>query len=1342
MAKDDIVVSIGGDDSKFRAVWNKLNSDIKSSGVSNIGNQFSGASKGVNEYANATKSAHDSTSNLSDSSLPRLRYALYDIAAVTQNVANALFGMNSAIISTSSDYETAFTQVERTSGATGDQLNELRDDLLSLARQVPLAFGQITEIASLGAQMGIASNDLKEFTTTVTEFASISNASIQSTAQSFGALSQLLNVSSEDFNKLGSAVAFAGIQSNATETEILSVATQIGGVANQAGFSAQHVLGLSTALAGLRIPAEQSRGALTRVFQEINTAATTSGPAMQRFADILGVSRDQAQNLATTDIGSFFNKFIFGLSNLDPQQLTDALAQLDLNELRVTNTLTRLADNTDVVAKSFANVSTAYESGTFLAESFNKKQNDLASMMVILDNVVKELATNIGKPLFEAMKPIIGVMSGMLAMMNDIAKNPVVQFFGAMVGVLLTVGAALLGFIAHVALTVGAMAAFATASSAMAKIGVTGPISMGKYALSIMGVKFASDSATGSIAATGAMAEATAKRIRIATMSTLALAAAGLILWGIVSVWNAVADATRSASDRAKDYYGAGTSIVEAAKQDTAELASGVQTLSDKWGEIDLKPIELTADQEAAKALDEAAGAAANATGDIDALTGSNENLDSTLTGVTTSLNDQTLALGENAKAAALKIIQDKILSDAENPLTKVFADPKLKAALDASGFDIAAFTENVLSGNKKAADEQIKELTRIGIAKTQAAGGGFDEASKKLREEGQAYLDTATKLRAFETDTVGLVDSQVAAAGAISATSGAAADAEGVFDGFSLTVDNLKEKFQEAFGNPELIGEMNDAIDALNAGLDENGLAFDRMTSGGIANLANLQSALEASIAAAEAMGLDASAGVAVVFAQLAAKGMETAQILTNLKSMGADTGGIEVALAGTYQGFTDAFNSLQKSAKKAGNAVGDTTKKVRTLVDYANDLSSVWKRAFDIRFSGSQALDKITQSFRDIAQNAQDARDAISDINNDINALNADVQSLTADKALQQYFLTIAEGYGDVLRATEIRAEIAKIDAELISKSTTLTKKNSDLQKAQAKTNKTLVGNSDAAIENRAEILGLVSEYQDYINALASSGMSQEELAAKTQQLKSDFIAQATQLGYNSTELGTYAAAFDDVAFAISNVPRNITVTADTNPAVQALNELNAKAAAATANRTMNISTNVDETALRRYAHGVYLLNLINESQAKYDNMSAAQRKGIYGQNVLSNIKYWSGLLSSGNFASGGYTGAGGKYEVAGVVHKGEYVIPKEQVNQITGMPYFMQQSQQFYSGGAVGSNSGGSNSGAMMVELSPYDRKLLASAGNVQLRLDGKVVAQATNQSNFVSAQRGSN
>ena len=38
---------------------------------------------------------------------------------------------------------------------------------------------------------------------------------------------------------------------------------------------------------------------------------------------------------------------------------------------------------------------------------------------------------------------------------------------------------------------------------------------------------------------------------------------------------------------------------------------------------------------------------------------------------------------------------------------------------------------------------------------------------------------------------------------------------------------------------------------------------------------------------------------------------------------------------------------------------------------------------------------------------------------------------------------------------------------------------------------------------------------------------------------------------------------------------------------------------------------------------------------------------------------------------YSTGGFTGRGGKYEPAGIVHKGEYVVPKQYVNQSTGLP-----------------------------------------------------------------------
>lgn len=46
-------------------------------------------------------------------------------------------------------------------------------------------------------------------------------------------------------------------------------------------------------------------------------------------------------------------------------------------------------------------------------------------------------------------------------------------------------------------------------------------------------------------------------------------------------------------------------------------------------------------------------------------------------------------------------------------------------------------------------------------------------------------------------------------------------------------------------------------------------------------------------------------------------------------------------------------------------------------------------------------------------------------------------------------------------------------------------------------------------------------------------------------------------------------------------------------------------------------------------------------------------------------------NGANAAAGFADGGFTGRGAKNDVAGVVHRGEYVIPKEGVDQSTGLP-----------------------------------------------------------------------
>ena len=64
--------------------------------------------------------------------------------------------------------------------------------------------------------------------------------------------------------------------------------------------------------------------------------------------------------------------------------------------------------------------------------------------------------------------------------------------------------------------------------------------------------------------------------------------------------------------------------------------------------------------------------------------------------------------------------------------------------------------------------------------------------------------------------------------------------------------------------------------------------------------------------------------------------------------------------------------------------------------------------------------------------------------------------------------------------------------------------------------------------------------------------------------------------------------------------------------------------------------------------------------------DNLMGSESAKRYNE-----LKARANKKGGGGWAMGGFTGRGDKYDIAGIVHKGEYVIPKEYVNQQTGLP-----------------------------------------------------------------------
>lgn len=1119
----------------------------------------------IKEFADIQKAAKGA-----DLSMPSLRYALYDIASSAQQFSQSVAIAGTAVIKFASDYETAATNIQRTTLAPEAQLQAINRELISLSEQIPVSFVDLAGIATMGAQLGIEATNLAGFSKTVAEFSAATNVSTDSAAQSFGALGELLNISASEYQNLGSSIAYVGVNSVATETQIISVAEAIGGVANSAGLSADYVIGLSGALASLKIPAEQSRGALTRIFSEINRAAAGTGVDIQLFANVLGVTADEAKRLAQSDMQTFFTKFVNGLSGIDSTQFTTVLDQLNLADIRVTNTLTRLSRNTDLVAETLNNANSSFEEGSFLSEVYALRVDDLASKLQILQNSLANLGANVGATFEPIVKLVVDGITQIVQGLNQALSTEAGKTFTYLAGGAIALAGIIATLIQGFAMFIASLGAVRFALKILGWESATGGFKA--LAVGLFGAKSAADATSASMG-----------RLKFALAST----GIGLAITLLGTLAAAFMEAGRSADIAFQSYVG-----------DTSGLADA-----------------LAADRQAL----------------TDALNAGNYAAAKGYTVVTSAIGDNNAAQDE--AIAKYQAAADFLNSDIPNALSS--ANGAIETNTQILGENTFAWLKNRLMQS-----EDFQNLISDSgfVDAWQNIGIDFQKAASIAALGGEAAVRDYFMAQAMAAVQSGSLAAEVVRRQQESINLGLA----------PIPLGTLQKQVASDYVNSKSFQQMSSMLSGFGSKV--------RFIGGSI-----------------DSQGKSA----------------------TNAASANED-----------YAGSIDSV----------GGSAGGAAEKVRTLTDYANDLSSVWERARDIRFSGAETIDKVTSSFQKIAKATADARE-------EIDQLQADSQELQADQALQQYFLSVAEAYGDTLKAQEIRANLAKIDTDL-------TKKTKDLQKAQDKTNKTLVGNSEAAIDNRSEILGLVQGYQNHIKALAASGVKEDELRAKTAQLKQDFIAQATQIGYNVDELGLYAVAFDDVGAAINAIPRDVTVDFNGDPALTAIQEFAAKSRSAIAGAGGSVPITADTSD---FLAAQELIKRYMQLSTQWAAIPASEREGRNA--IMQQMLSINTRLKNHDYATGGYvSGPGGPTSdsIHARLSNGEYVVRAAAVSKY-GVGFFdrlnQMQSPRFASGGYVAPASTG------MVSLSPEDRALLRNIGGT-----GEVVLYANNEALARSVNAG--
>lgn len=399
-----------------------------------------------------------------EQAIENVRYAARDTAVYYGTITAGLGTLVSAAAQAGIAQERAFADVKRTAQGTTQDLNELRKAYTDLSTQkVVTPFADLAKIGTLGAQMNIPTKDLKDFTTAVAEFSTVTEMDVEAATTAFGRFGQMMGGLQESskgagdgYKILANQVADLGAKSVATEPEIANMMVSIAAQGKSAGFTQNQILALSSTLSSLAIPKEWARGSLQRIFNSINAAAAEGGDAMHTYARAVGVTDAEFQKLWRDDPNKVFQGILQNLAGIsDKVQKAQTIKDLGFKNVRDVELLSRMSNSVGLYVEQLQEAERASKNTSFIDDSMSIITDTMSAKLQQFQNALQNAGAAMNSSFMVPMKAIVTVAT---MAVNAFAKLPApIQAF---VGALTAVGIARVGMVATKATLVSMSATY------------------------------------------------------------------------------------------------------------------------------------------------------------------------------------------------------------------------------------------------------------------------------------------------------------------------------------------------------------------------------------------------------------------------------------------------------------------------------------------------------------------------------------------------------------------------------------------------------------------------------------------------------------------------------------------------------------------------------------------------------------------------------------------------------------------------------------------------------------------------------------------------------------------
>lgn len=349
-------------------------------------------------------------------------------AIVSSAVSSKLSQMFSAMKDSSAEVDSAYRDLRKTLEAAEGEYEALRQAAIEFSETHVTSTSTMLEMEALGAQVGIAADELQRFAETASNLDVATDLEPEEIALQMGQLVNVMDdLEGDGVDRFADALVRLGNNMPAQESSIMNISQRLSSFGDIVGFTTPEVLGWSAAIASTGQKSEAAATAISNTIGKIEQVVAEGGEDLEAYAQVAGMSAEEFADAWNTKPSEALRDFIEGLGNLDEsgESAIKILQDLELTGVRrqqallgLSQTLGNLDDALLMSQHAWDGISDEWGAAGDAAREAERKSQGLSGALSIMSNN----AQNLGAVMGEGLVPFVQLASGALAGLTNILK--------------------------------------------------------------------------------------------------------------------------------------------------------------------------------------------------------------------------------------------------------------------------------------------------------------------------------------------------------------------------------------------------------------------------------------------------------------------------------------------------------------------------------------------------------------------------------------------------------------------------------------------------------------------------------------------------------------------------------------------------------------------------------------------------------------------------------------------------------------------------------------------------------------------------------------------------------